>query len=255
MIYSINNGIGILEAIKDIDPEKVEKLIAMGRENKKKIKYKQAVALMGQSKYKEAIILFNDAMDYSDSESKIQECKYQYVHINTRISDDSLIIYDDDDAVNRLYKRLKLNRESPQSKEIYNYAKELSDANYKDSQSYFQELTKLRVSLIINNDADDETDMDEISKFDTFYGHIHVTGGMKGTEYKLKYKIIFPDGGILSDSFSSAFKSDNSFIDQTSWCSAYYNNPLYGATGACRFEIYDDNGTLLTSDQVRIVYY
>jgi hypothetical protein len=85
--------------------------------------------------------------------------------------------------------------------------------------------------------------------FDTFYGHIKVSGGEFGEETSFQYRITLPTGQVISDSWDFEMGHGD-----TSWCSSYYENPAYGTTGTIYFEVLDMDGNSLAKEQARITY-
>lgn len=135
-------------------------------------------------------------------------------------------------------------------KTYYEYAKDLASAQYKDSAEYYKELTKWRIKFVINDsENDEETSLQTLSVYDTFYVHVLITGGEFGEKTKLSYKAIMPSGQALSDTLDFEMKNGD-----TSWFSTYYNNPAYGTVGTAYFEVFDVDGNSLGKDQVRISY-
>ena len=111
-------------------------------------------------------------------------------------------------------------------------------------------LIKWRIEFVINDsENDEETSLQTLSVYDTFYVHVLITGGEFVEKTKLSYKAIAPSGQVLSDTWD--FEMENG---DAAWFSIYYNNPAYGALGTVYFEVFDVNGNSLGKDQVRISY-
>ena len=242
----LNKAIGILAGN---DKEEAKELVEKAKEQLQKNKYDNAVSQMKPGSYLNAISAFNDLSNYLDSEEKKLESMYEYVKTDLEAVCADLDCADTrSDYYIRYLIRWNNVHDDYDEELFYQYAKELSQLNYKDSTELYNKLTKWRVWLNINDEEDSSNPKSSISRDETFYGHIKVRGGEYEEETTLQYRITLPTGEVLSGTF------DDVYSEYSGWCCTYYNDYLYGATGSCKFEILDLNGELLASETVRITY-
>ena len=193
--------------------------------------YQNALKEITTGYYGRAIRFLKELGDYKDSHELLLEAMYQYVHTEKAPSRNSGVV-------------------SIALDPYFEYAKTLSDENYKDSKQFYTDLTAWHVYTIMNNDPkDNTTQLYSISKYDNCCVHIVVVGGALGETVRLKYVFTMSNGSTTSGKWDWDMR-DGSTAD--SWC--YYNQPQYAPTGTCRVRIYNaDTGKLMAEDSIRIV--
>ncbi|MBR3416803.1 MAG: tetratricopeptide repeat protein [Clostridia bacterium] len=244
---SLNRAIGILAGN---DNEEAKELIDQANTLLQKNKYDSAERMVKRGNYINAVQAYEELSGYLDSDEKILETKYEFIkHYLEKMNDslNSALIFNDLKTTISS-SRWKYLDECFDEELYYQYAKELSQLNYKDSSEIYSDLTRWRVGLLINDEEDSYDSKSTISRSETFYGHIRVQGGEYEENTTLQYRITLPSGQVLSDTI------DDVSSGYSGWCCAYYNDYLYGATGSCKFEILDSNGEILASETVRITY-
>ncbi len=161
--------------------------------------------------------------------------------------------YDIGDLVNEaMYGYVKANKDSTdiQSKtsDFYKYIKKLKKINYKNTEKIYNEVYAWKATIVVNDDEDDETtDMDSISKYNNWYFHVSLSGGAPGASTKLTRKGFFPDGEVLKSSWDGKWEDGYSGT-----CWFYYNTPEYGKQGTFTLKIYDSNGNKIGEKSVKI---
>ena len=236
---------GILNALKIMgsNDSRINDILSNCNQQLIQNKYDDAIQLIKEGKYEEAINELESIADFSNAAEKILEAKYRYVQ--SKKSD----VYINDNKI-VFWNGYQTSNNNTSYKTYYEYAKDLASAQYKDSAEYYKELTKWRIKFVINDsENDEETSLQTLSVYDTFYVHVLITGGEFGEKTKLSYKAIMPSGQVLSDTLDFEMKNGD-----TSWFSTYYNNPAYGTVGTAYFEVFDVDGNSLGKDQVRISY-
>lgn len=184
--------------------------------------YKYGISLYNKKEWQHAVRILKQAGNYSDSKEKMNAAKYNYV----------------------------LENKSRTNTITYSYLKDLKSIGYKDSASVYDSLFGWKISVVVNNSEDNETsDSSTISKYDTLYVHIKLSGGPVGEEVKLGYSYRFPNGSTKYGSWDFMMGDGDS-----SWFSVWYNNPSYGDTGKFYFTVYEKStGKTLYSDYVYLV--
>lgn len=131
---------------------------------------------------------------------------------------------------------------------FYTYIKKLKAENYKDSAKIYKEVYAWKATIIANDDENDETtDMESISKYSNWYFHVALNGGEPGAMTKMKYKGIFPDGDISTGSWDEKWTSNDSGT-----CWFYYHSPEFGKQGTFKLIISDGNGNKIGEKTVKI---
>lgn len=184
--------------------------------------YQYGLQLLSSKSYKAAVTAFNILGDYKESKLKLNEAKYRYVTAHKSRTDTT----------------------------TYSYLKDLKAAGYKDSKDIYNSLYTWTMSTVINSsESNSTTARSTISKYDTVYCHMKLTGGPPGASIKIKCTASWPNGASNSLSFDWEWEDGDS-----SWYSCWYNTPAYGTTGTLRIRIYNaTDGTLLTEATVTLV--
>lgn len=131
---------------------------------------------------------------------------------------------------------------------MYNFLKELALNGYKNSKELFDSIYSWNADIIVNDsESDTKTDMSSLSRYDMFYFHITLLGGEPGEMTCLRAVGHFPDGSSSTVNFDGNWASG-----WTGWCYFYYNNPSFAPLGTFTLDLYDGNGNLIATKDVRI---
>lgn len=187
----------------------------------KDVTYQYGRQLLTQKSWAAAVGIFKGLGSYSDSAARMNEAKYGYVLAHKNNSDTT----------------------------TYNYLKDLRAAGYKDSKSIYSSLYAWKVTCVINNSkSNTTTKQNTISKYDTIYCHIKLSGGPPGGETKISYSGYWPNGNSYSDKWDQKW-ADGWYGD----CYFWYNTPSNGATGTFTVNFYDSDGNRIGSGSITIV--
>ena len=182
--------------------------------------YQKGLLLMAKKDYTQAVEAFKNVKNYKDSKTQIKEAKYLYV----------------------------LSHKNSKNTTTHEYLKELKAAKYKDSAALFKELYAWKVTIVANQYETNSTqDRTSLSRYDTWYFHISLSGGEPNAEVQLKYVGYFPDGSAYSGKWDSKWGDG-----WTGSCYFWYNNPGYGQKGTFKLKIYDSKGNLLAEKSIKI---
>ena len=185
----------------------------------KECAYEYANKLFAEKDYYAAVTNYERAGDYKDSENKILEAKYQYCKKERDISHGF----------------------------VRDYISQLVYKDYKDSKELYEEITKPKISIVVNNsESDDTTNKSSLSKYDKWYFHIHLISCIPGEKVKLKCSLKFPDGGVKNSSETLMLNHK-----YTIW-GWYSGNASAGKTGTATLNVYTEDGTLIGSKSVTI---
>ena len=185
----------------------------------KECAYQYANQLFDKKDYYEAITNYERAGEYKDTKNKVLEAKYQYCKKENDVNDYLVRDY------------------------IFILRKE----NYKDSEKLYEDITRTRISIVVNNsETDSTTNKSSLSRYDKWYFHTKVISCVPGKTVKLKYSLTFPDGGVQS--FFENLKLNEGYTIY-GW---YSGNASSGQSGTATLKIYDENGTMIGSQSVSI---
>lgn len=233
---------GINEAISllcTMDTSKdVKSLIARAEDQLLQNRYDAAEAMLMAGKYEDAADAFAQIKNFSDAKTQWLESMYQYVQKNKAYFDESASALK------------KLIGTGDRKETFYQYAEVLSKNRYKDSQTYYKELTAWRVEITMNNMTDNEekTRMDCISKYDFMCAHLTLSGGPLNGKTKPKCVFTLPSGSKVT------VKTDEDWQEGTYgtyWC--YYNTPSKAPGGTCTVKVYDGAGNLIGKSSIRVI--
>lgn len=214
-------------------------------------KYQYALVLAEKKEWRSASSLFKELGDYNDSASKYKETYYQYglQLLSRKMFTGAVKVFNTlgsyQESKNKLneakYGYASTHKDSTDTT-TYSYLKDLKAAGYKDSKDIYESLYAWSVTAVINDsETDTTTNRTSISKYNTVYCHLVLSGGPPGESITLKGTSLWPNGASKSHRFDS--KWHNGY----SGCySCWYNTPANGTTGKLRIRIYnDDTGELL----------
>lgn len=216
--------------------QQIRNLIKKAETQQKQNIYDAGLDYLNKKQYTNAIREFEKIKNFSDAKKQWLEAMYCYVQNNKSR-------YDDENAFSTLLNLLG------DTKTFHSYAKTLSENNYKDSRAYYKELTAWHMEVTMNNFEQSEVDLNSISKYDSVYAHLKLSGGPLDGETRIRYVFTLPSGSSTSGWFSWTWKEGDS---SCCWC--YYNDPYKGPPGTCFVKIYDDKGNLIGKDQIRLTY-
>lgn len=184
---------------------------------KPEYKYNKACENLDNGLHNIAIEQFEELDGYKDSENKINEAKYRYVLTNRNNKDATTFIY----------------------------LKDLKEQDYKDSSNIYEEIYDWKIKVVaVNSSEDDETTTKEsISKYESVYFHLKLTGGTPDSSVRVTVKSILPNGNFEEYTF------DEEWVDNDTgwygWYESVYQYPQYGTTGTLQCKFYDDSNNLI----------
>ena len=173
-------------------------------------------------KYKKALAAYASAAEMKESNSlqdKINAAKFGYVKVNL------------DDGSSTALK----------------YMNELMDISYPGIQEIYDEYYEWHINIIANTTEEDySTDLDTVSRKDTVFFHVLLSGGEPSEEIQLYYEISWPNGQ------SQIYDLDSTWKDGSKITAGFqYPIPLFGKEGQLTFNLYDKNTQeLLGSDSI-----
>lgn len=172
--------------------------------------------------YENAINYLEDVKGHSDVKEKIKEAKYGYVK----------------------------SHKSRTNETTYSYLKDLKTAGYQDSRAIYNELYAWKMTVTtISNCEDSFFSMSSLSKYDTWYFSLRLSGGPPDGETTIKATCTFPSGAKSTARWGN---NDKWSEGSTGTCWFYYANPYYGRAGTATIRIYDGDGVQIGQDSVRI---
>ena len=223
-------------------------------------KYQQAKALMKKKDYANAIKMFTDLGSYSDSATQIKECKYQQALQKLNSKDYSGAIsafsalgsYSDSATMVKecKYQYVLANKNNDDTT-TYSYLKDLKSAGYKDASTIYSNLYSWKITVLGWNSSSTEGNYKTtISRYNSVYCHIKLTGGTPGETLTIKVTGSLPNGNSINYTFNSAW-SDGS-TGWYGWADGLYTYPQYGSTGYIYVYFYDAAGNKIGSSSVYI---
>ncbi|GEM_PF-2863331 len=158
--------------------------------------------------YERAIRFYNKASDMgADVTNKINKAKYGYV---------------------------KAHRNDGGEK-FEKYLAELHEIGYKKIDEIYREYYAWHFSIVANLSPDDySTDMGTVSRADTVYFHVSVSGGPPDESLDIYYEATWPSGARQTDMIGSDWKSGSRGYARFS-----YPVPIFAQEGTLTFRIYN----------------
>ena len=212
--------------------QRVKNLIWQAEKQQKQNIYDDGMDYLKGKQYTKAIAEFEKVMDFSDAKQQWQEAAYGFVRVNK--------------SMVSLYKQ---GYKQTEAEKFYEYAKLLSDQNYRDSRDFYKELTAWHVDITMNASESSTAKATSVSRFDIIYAHLKLSGGPMDGKTKIRYVFTFPSGSTTSGKFEWVWQEGD-----TGACYCYYNDPYRSAVGTCYVKIYDESGNLIGKDQIRVTY-
>ncbi len=185
---------------------------SLGQEVLDRKAYEEAAALLEQGEYLKAVTAFEALGEYENSAERALEAEYGYVTTHQDAEDEN----------------------------TYAFLKELRDLEYQDAAQLFETLYKWKLKLYANlSSGDTSHTYDSISKYETFYVHMCLSGGEPGATQKLKIRVEWPNGDKQSTT------SDTLTAGEDYWINGYWPNPEAMADGNMTVSVYGEDGKRL----------
>lgn len=127
------------------------------------------------------------------------------------------------------------------------YLNELYDANYPNIGTIYDEYYAWHFKVVANLDPEDySTDVSTVSRSDTVYFHVSVSGGPPDESVNVYYEATWPSGAKQTERMGTDWKSGSKGYARFS-----YPVPILAKEGTLTFKIYDESTKeLLGSDTV-----
>lgn len=222
-------------------------------------------AYYDDGKFTDAIDTYNIAKELKDSDildKKIRQChiaigdkyyaekKYKkalaaYASAAEMRSSDTL-----DDKINAAKFGFVEANLSDGSSTALKYMNELMDIKYPGIQEIYDDYYAWHISIIANTSEEDySTDLDTVSRKDTVYFHVLLTGGEPSEEIQLYYEISWPNGQ------HQIYDLDSTWKDGAKITAGFqYPIPLFGKEGQLTFNLYEKSTQeLLGSDTITFI--
>lgn len=130
---------------------------------------------------------------------------------------------------------------------VEKYMSELMTEKYPGIQEIYDEYYAWHVSIVANTSADDaSTDVSTVSRKDTVYFHVALSGGEPSEKLILYYEVTWPNGHTEVYDLDSTWESGSTITARFQ-----YPIPLFGKEGKLTFKLYDrSTNDLMGSDSV-----
>lgn len=228
---SIRESLEILQSQKS--NEEIRKLIKKANNALNQNQYDEAAKYLENKQYTLAVDAFAELKDFSDAKKQWLAAMYAYVQDKK-----------DDSSLSQSFLSEWL---SQKDETLYEYAKVLSKNNYKDSKAYYKKLTAWKADIVVNGDVDAVTSATSISKYESVYAHLELSGGPLDGETKLRVVFTLPDGNKVNVTWEEKWKDGD-----TGYAYAYYKYPEKGKAGICKVKVYDGNGNIIGESWIKM---
>jgi len=133
------------------------------------------------------------------------------------------------------------------TEQVEKYMTELMESNYPGIREVYNKYYAWHTSIVANtSEADYSTDVGTVSRKDTVYFHVSLSGGEPSETVHLYYEVKWPDGHTEIYDLDSGWKAGDKIAARFQ-----YPIPLFGKEGKMTFSLYDNNTKeLLGSDSV-----
>lgn len=212
--------------------------------------------------FDKAIETYNIAAEIKnndDIQSKIRDChigkgdafckKKQFTKAmeSYAIAADMKMTSDLQDKINAAkFGYLKIKLDDNDNRAI-NYMNELMDINYPGIQEIYDEYYEWHVAIVANTSEQDfSTDVETVSRKDTVYFHVSLSGGEPDETLQLYYEVTWPDGQSQISDLGPGWKNGSNITARFQ-----YPMPLFGTEGKLTFKLFDKSTQeMLTVDTV-----
>ena len=245
----------------------IEKYTELGDYKDSKDMIHQCWILLGDKhyenkEYKDAINAYNTAMELKEDDSIHEKIRLCYIGIGDKYLKNSeyekalgayanaaeIAAGEDvqkkiDDAKFAYVKAFKADR----TEQVETYMSELMESDYPGIKEVYDEYYAWHTSIVANkSESDYSTDIGTVSRKDTVYFHVSLSGGEPSETVHLYYEVKWPDGHTEIYDLESGWKAGDKIAARFQ-----YSIPLFGREGKMTFSLYDSNTKeLLGSDSV-----
>ncbi len=202
--------------------------------------------------FKDAINAYNTALELKKDDSLHEKIRLCYIGIGDKYLKDSeyekaLGAYGNaaeiaagedvqkkiDDAKFAYVKAFKADR----TDQMETYMSELMDSDYPGIKEIYDEYYAWHTSIVANkSETDYSTDVSTVSRKDTVYFHVSLSGGEPSETVHLYYEVKWPDGHTEICDLESGWKAGDKIAARFQ-----YSIPLFGKEGKMTFSLYDYN--------------
>lgn len=254
------------EALIFMDQEKwekaKEKLVSLGNykeagKNIKECSYQLGLIAIKKENWDEALNIFTSIENYKDSEEQIVFSNYNKAktyHKEGKYTDavkifSSIGEYQDSVTLmnESMYAYVKVHQQRDDSV-TYEYLKQLYSVNYEDAKTIYKTLYSWKADCIINNKKEDKvTHSQVLSRYDTVYFHVTLSGGEPNATTKVRYEIVFPGGSVQKGDFGKDWKEKS---EGCTW--VWFKTPAFAQTGYAYIKLFDHKNNLIGEETVYI---
>ena len=130
---------------------------------------------------------------------------------------------------------------------VEDYMSDLMTIKYPGIQDIYDSYYAWHVNIVANTSADDaSTDVSTVSRKDTVYFHVSLSGGEPSEQILLYYEVIWPNGNSEIYNLDSTWESGSTITARFQ-----YPIPLFGKEGKLTFKLYDKStNEVMGSDSV-----
>lgn len=235
----------------------IEKYEALGDYKNSKNMIWKCWILMGDDFYKngkfqKAINAYETAMDLKKNDGIYEKIRLCYIGIgdkyyNAGEFEKAIGVYTvaaeiaaGDDVVEKI-NAAKLGYvkafQADRTKQVELYLEELMDAGYPGAQEIYDAYYAWHSSIVANtSETDYSSDVSTVSRKDTVYFHVTLSGGEPSESVRLYYEVSWPDG------YSEIYNLDSEWRAGSKITARFqYSIPLFGKEGKLTFTLYDSN--------------
>lgn len=144
--------------------------------------YRYGCRLLEEGSWLNAVNVLSPLGDYADCREKTAAARYAYVSDNR-------------------------DRFNPTT---YQYLSELMKTGYKDSGEIYRSLYGWRLTIIINNQENDDVTPSDVDRTETAYAHIHCAGGAPGEDLKIRIETTWPNGSLTEQNIDVVLRDGDS---------------------------------------------
>lgn len=245
----------------------IEKYTALGDYKDSADMIHQCWILLGDKhyenkEYKEAITAYNTALDLKEDDSLHEKIRKCYIGIGDKYLKDKAYekalgayavaaeIAAGEDVQKKIdnakfgYVKAFM---SDRTEQVEKYMDELMESDYPGIQEVYDQYYAWHTSIVANtSETDYSTDVDAVSRKDTIYFHVSLSGGEPSEKIHLFYEIKWPEGHTEIYDLGADWKAGDKIAARFQ-----YPIPLFGKEGKMIFSLYDMNTReLLGSDSV-----